>query len=331
MSPLFARRFIVVAGKGGVGRTTVSAALALAASRAGLRVLLCQTKAKERLSQLFGASSIGHAVVQIRERLWAVNMTPHAALREYGAMVLRSDFIAKQVLENRVTRAFLHAIPGVEDYAMLGKAWYHTTEEEHGRPKYDVVFLDAPATGHVLTLLGIPDAILAAVPDGPLTKSARATHQLLRDPRRTAFVVVTLAEELPVNEAVELAQRAGALGLPLGPVVVNALYPPRFRNGGSARGLAMLLADDGRALHEGASADPALAALVDGARLAESRRALNDREVERLRRELPLPQVHLPYLFHPAMGPDAISELSDRLDGQLRGLEPIPAAAVGQR
>jgi anion-transporting ArsA/GET3 family ATPase len=248
-------------------------------------------------------------------------MTPQLALREYGAMVLRSEFIAKQVLENRAARALLQAIPGVDDYAMLGKAWYHTTEEENGKPKYDLVLLDGPATGHVLTLLAIPDAILAAVPEGPLTRPARATHDLLRDRKRSAFVIVTLAEDLPVNEAVELAKKAQAMGLPLGPVVVNALYPPRFQQGASARGLELL--DKAPTLREGPTADPSLAVLVDGAKLAERRRALNDVELARLQQALPLPEVQLPYLFRSDFGKEAVSDLADRLEGQLRSLGDV--------
>ena len=320
MAPLFTRRFLVIAGKGGVGRTTVAAALALAASRAGLKVLICQTKAKERLSSLFGCAPIGTDIVRVRDRLWAVNMEPKAALREYGSMVLRSEFIAKQVLENRVSRAFLHAVPGVEDFAMLGKAWYHTTELERGRPKYDLVLLDGPATGHVLTLLGIPDAILAAVPEGPLSASARATHDLLRDSQRSAFVVVTLAEDLPVNEAIELARGAQRMGLPLGPIVVNGVFPPRFRQGASQQGLQLLLgSDDGARL----SGDAALSALVDSARTEDRRRALHESQLARLRTDLPLPQLQLPYLFRPELDDTALSELADRLEGQLRAVEDV--------
>lgn len=317
--PLFSRRFLTIAGKGGVGRTTVAAAMALAAARAGKKVLVCQTKAKERMSAMFGSAPIGDEIVKVRDRLWVVNMTPQTALREYGTMVLRSEFIAKQVLENRVSRAFLHAVPGVEDYAMLGKAWFHTTEVEHGQNKYDLVILDGPATGHVLTLLAVPDAILAAVPEGPLTNPARATHDLLRDPARSAFVIVTLAEDLPVNEAIELSKKATAMGMPPGPVVVNGLFPPRFRTGSSAEGLRLLLGqDNGAALRDGS--DPTLAVLVDSARLSERRRALHDRELERLRNELPLPQLQLPYIFRADRGPDALSELADRLEGQLRSV-----------
>jgi anion-transporting ArsA/GET3 family ATPase len=310
---LFDKQLVIIAGKGGVGRTTVAAALALASARKGNRVLLAQTKSKERLSSLFGVPPIGTDLARVRDRLWAVNMTPNAALREYGAMVLRSEFIARQVLENKVSRAFLHAIPGLEDYSMLGKIWYHTTEEQDGKRKWDQVIVDGPATGHLITMLQIPSAILEAVPEGPLTRPAAATRDLLRDPRRTNMTIVTLAEDLPSNEAIELSRRATEkVGVALGPLVVNALYPPRFVTGVSARALHALPEDVG---------DPALQPLVSSARTAQRRRELNDRYVERLRRELPVPQAHLPYLFTAEFGPKALEDLANRLEPQLAAIQ----------
>jgi anion-transporting ArsA/GET3 family ATPase len=306
---LFDKRLLVVAGKGGVGRTTVAAAFATAAARRGKRVLLAQTKSKERLSHLFGVPSLGPEVTRVRDKLYAVNMTPLVALREYGTMVLRSEFIAKQVLENKVSRAFLHAVPGIDDYSMLGKVWYHTTEEENGKPKWDLCILDGPATGHMLTMLQIPLAILDAVPEGPLTRPASATLSLLRDPVRTALVVVTLAEDMPSNEAVELTAKVREkVKMPIGPLVVNQLYPPRFVTGPSSQAL--------HALPEDVS-DAALQPLVTTARTAQRRRELNDRYLERLGRDLPGPQIHLPYLFREDFGPEAIEELSRRLEGQV--------------
>ena len=309
---LFDKQLVIIAGKGGVGRTTVAAAMALASAHKGKRVLLAQTKSKERLSTLFGSGPVGTELTRLRDRLWAVNMTPAASLREYGAMVLRSEFIARQVLENKVSRAFLHAIPGLEDYSMLGKVWFHTTEEQDGRPKWDQVILDGPATGHLITMLQIPQAILDAVPEGPLTRPAQAAVELLRDPRRCAMTIVTLAEDLPSNEAIELARKATEkLGVTLGPLVVNALYPPRFVTGVSARALTALpenVDDDG------------LQPLVTSARTAQRRRELNDRYLERLRRELPVPQAHLPYLFTSEFGPKAVEDLATRLEPQLAAL-----------
>ncbi|HEY7956778.1 MAG TPA: ArsA-related P-loop ATPase [Polyangia bacterium] len=310
---LFDRTLLVVAGKGGVGRTTVAAGLALAAAEKGKRVLLCQTKSKERLSTLFATRPVGTDLVRVRERLWAVNMTPQTALREYGAMVLHSEFVAKQVLENKVSRAFLKAVPGIEDYSMLGKVWYHTTEtEEGGRPRWDLVILDGPATGHLVTMLEVPMSILDAVPEGPLTRPAAATLKLLRDPARAAMVIVTLAEDLPSNEAIELERKQSqTVKMPLGPLVVNQLYPPRFVTGPSARAVESLPEVVG---------DPELQPLVIAAHTAQRRRALNDRYLDRLRRDLPLPQIHLPYLFSPGFGPAELEELARRLDAQLGAL-----------
>src|SRR5581483_5973879 len=298
---LFDKRLVVVGGKGGVGRTTVAAALAVAAVRKGKRVLLCQTKSKERLSSLFDVPRVGTDLVRLRDRLWGVNMTPQAALREYGAMVLRSEFIAKQVLENKVSRSFLRAVPGLEDYAMLGKTWFHTTEEDDGgRAKWDLVILD-----------------------GPLTGPAASTLSLLRDPLRSALVLVTLAEDLPSNEAVELKRKIDAtVKMPWGPLVVNLLYPPRFATGPSARAVQSLPEDVG---------DPELQPLVSSARTAQRRRALNDRYLERLKRDVPLPQVHLPYLFTPRFDYAALEELSRRLEGQVAAAPEVTAAAVGEK
>ncbi len=309
---LFDKQLVIIAGKGGVGRTTVAAAMAIASAHKGKRVLLAQTKSKERLSRLFGVPPVGTELARLRDRLWGVNMTPAAALREYGAMVLRSEFIARQVLENKVSRAFLHAIPGLEDYSMLGKVWFHTTETEDGKKKWDQVILDGPATGHLITMLQIPQAILDAVPEGPLTRPAQAAVDLLRDPKRTSMSIVTLAEDLPSNEAIELSRKATEkLGVTLGPLVVNALYPPRFATGVSARALAALpenVDDDG------------LQPLVTSARTAQRRRELNDKYLERLRAEVPVPQAHLPYLFTADFGPQAVDDLAARLEPQLAAL-----------
>jgi hypothetical protein len=227
-------------------------------------------------------------------------------------MVLKSEFIARQVLENRVSRAFLRAVPGLEDYSMLGKTWFHTTEEAEDRhARFDLVILDGPATGHLVSLLRIPDAILEAVPEGPLTKPAQATRALLRDGARARMMIVTLAEDLPVTEAVELHRAAtDLLKINVGPVVVNALYPPRFSQGVSER--ALLALRDER--------DGALAPLFGAARSARRRRELNDRALERLTAQLPVRQAYLPYLFRGDFGLEAVEELSKGLDPQLKAV-----------
>ena len=319
---VFDKRLVIVAGKGGTGRTTVAAAIASAAARRGKRVLLAQMKSKERLSTLLGGPRVGTDIVRARPNLWAVNMTPEAALREYGIMVLRSALVERAVLENKLARAFIRAIPGVEDYSLIGKVWYHTAEMEHGHPRFDLIVVDAPATGHVVTLLQIPDAIIEAVPDGPLTRDARTMRELLRDPARTAVVLVALAEEMPVNETIELAGRLrDKVGTTVGPVVVNQLYPPRFVSGPSARALAALPEvtpeEPPDANDEGLKT---LAPILVRSRIAMRRRALNDVYLDKLAAALPLPQAHLPYLFSATFGASELEDLSRRLEAQLVAL-----------
>jgi len=292
----------------------VASALALAAARRGKRVLLAQTASRDRLPKLFGVSRSFSEVQPIDQNLWAVNMTPDAALREYGIMVMHSAFLYRQVFERDIVRAFLRAIPGLYDYSMLGKVWYHTTEQVAGRPRFDLVVLDGPATGHILTLLAIPKVILDTVPEGPLTGPARDCQQLLTDPQRTLAVLVTLAEDLPVTETLQLERGLARLGLGLGPVVVNRLYPPRFGSGINALALDEL---------KTASDDAVLAPVLRAARLQRQRAQLNDHYVEKLRTKLPLRQLHLPYVFTAEIDRNAIESLSERLGEQIEALGPL--------
>ena len=201
----------------------MAAALARAAADAGKRVLIAASAPTDRLGHLYGRAPLGPTVTTLAPGIDAVNMTPESALREYGVLTLRSELVARALLENRAARSFLNAVPGLDAYAILGKAWWHTTERANGRPRYDLTILDGPASGHAALMLRIPGAILAAMPKGPLAPDARAIDELLHDPVRAALVIVTLPEELPAREAGELAAALRELRLPLGPLVVNAV------------------------------------------------------------------------------------------------------------
>jgi anion-transporting ArsA/GET3 family ATPase len=218
-------RFVMLSGKGGVGRTTVAATLARIAADAGKRVLLAEASTADRLGRMFGRTEpLGPVVETLAPGIDAVNIRPERALREYGTLMLHSELVSRALFENRAVRGFLGAIPGLDAYAVLGKVWWHTTELVAGRPRYDLVIFDGPASGHATLMLRIPQAILDAMPKGPLAGDARAIADLLHDPSRAALVIVTLAEELPAREAVELATAArDGLGVPLGPLIVNAI------------------------------------------------------------------------------------------------------------
>jgi anion-transporting ArsA/GET3 family ATPase len=302
------RRFIFVTGKGGVGKTTVSAALARALAARGKRVLIAMCNAKERISSMFASELVGPDIVHIAPNIWAVNTEPEHAFEEYGRMMLKVPGLYRVVFHNKYIRSFLPAVPGLSEWAMLGKAWFHTTEvDAEGRHRFDVVLLDAPATGHGLDMLRVPKVIVEIVPPGILRRDAERAWKMFTDPAQTAVLIVTLPEELPVTETLELiAAIDDDLRLPIGALVVNGVLPVLFSED-EARGLVTLLAEPSESA---ASANPSGA---DGIRAA-ARRAAEERaqaaSLARLVAGTGLPRIHLPYLFEDASAPAAIERLS---------------------
>jgi len=310
MTKLTDLALIVVSGKGGVGRTTVTAALARAAADAGKRVLIAASSPADRIGGLFGKPPVGATITPVAPGIDAVNITPEGAIHEYGLLTLRSELVTRALFENRAARAFLDAVPGMDAYALLGKAWWHTTETLGGRRRYDLVLLDGPASGHAPLMLRIPDAIVAAMPKGPLSRDARSIQTLLRDPARAAFLIVTLPEELPAREAVELATTArGELNLPLGPLVVNAL-PSNDASDPALDPLLQRLPGQADRL----SSD--LAATLRLAAAARVHRQVADQVVADLQRRLALPIVTLPRLLTADLGPAEVTNLA-------RGLQTV--------
>ena len=211
------------------------------------------------------------------------------------------------VFENRVTRAFLRAIPGLDDYALLGKAWFHTTEDRRGRPVWDTVVFDMPASGHSVSMLRVPWVIADTVPDGPLTRDAKIVKAMLCDPARTAAVLVTLAEEMPVNEAIELEAKLTALGIVPQQLLVNQVFPRHFPPGAPvSRVLDALIADE-------AALPAPLAQLAAHAQLSRARRALNERYLAELRARAATKVDELPMLFSQTLGSTEVKLLGDRI------------------
>ncbi|HEY3803813.1 MAG TPA: ArsA family ATPase [Kofleriaceae bacterium] len=300
------RRLVLVLGKGGVGRSTVAAALAGANAARGKKTLLFETNANDRFGSYFDKSPVGTDVVPLAPNLSAVNTTPASALAEYGLMILKFKSVYEMVFENRITKAFLRAIPGLDEYSILGKAWFHTTEVERGRPRWDTLVFDMPASGHAMAMLRIPWVIMDTVPEGPLTRDARTIAALLRDPARTSAIVVTLAEEMPVNEAVELEQKLGALGIAVQHVVCNQIYPEHFPAGSPVARILGALAG------EAALGSP-LRELTAHSLLSRDRHALNARYLAELRSRVKAPVHELPIVFAPTLLPVNVRELGAKL------------------
>lgn len=301
------RRLILVVGKGGVGRSTVAAAIAGRCAVQGKNTLLYETSANDRFGDYFGKPPVGAAPAQLAPNLWAVNATPASALAEYGLMILRWKSVYEMVFENRVSKAFLRAIPGLDDYALLGKAWFHTTEEKRGKPVWDTVVFDMPASGHSVSMLRVPWVIVDTVPEGPLTRDASTVKALLCDPARTSAVLVTLAEEMPVNEAIELEAKLTALGIVPQQLLVNQVFPRHFApNTPVTRVLDALIADQ-------ANLATPLAQITAHAQLSRARRELNERYLAELRKRAKTKVDELPMLFAHTLGPADVRQLGDKI------------------
>ena len=300
------RRLVLVLGKGGVGRSTIAAALAGNHATRGKKTLLFETNANDRFGSYFDKSPVGTTVTELAPNLSAVNTNPAAALEEYGLMVLKFKSVYEMVFENRITKAFLRAIPGLDDYAMLGKAWFHTEEEKRGRPVWDTVVFDLPASGHSVSMLRIPWVITETVPEGPLTRDARSIKQLLTDPRRTCAIIVTLAEEMPVNEAIELEQKLTALGIVPQHVICNQMYPDHFPAGSPVtKVLDALVADP--------SLPSPLREVTAHSQLSRDRRSLNTHYLAELRARAKAPVTELPIIFTPQLSSAQVRSLGEKL------------------
>jgi hypothetical protein len=314
---LLDRHLLFVAGKGGAGRSTVTAALALLASRAGKRVLVCEAHAAEpRVAELLGGEE-APGLREVRPGIHVLNVLPGEAMREYGLMVLRLRAVTHAVFENRLVRYFLRAIPSLAELVVLGKILHEArSRADHGPgPRWDLVLVDAPATGHAVQLLRVPSALLDAVPAGPLRGDAEWMERMLVDPVRTAVVLVTLPEETPVNEAIELdAQVRGVLGMARAGLFVNAVPGSR------------LTAEEVRALAAGRDAPPPLGPAVRAAELASLRAEEARRQLARLREAVELPTTLVPLLPSAAWGPREVEAVAAAVERAWRGEAAAEAA-----
>lgn len=288
--PLTTQRLVVVTGKGGVGKTAVTAALARAAADAGRRVLAVEV-GQARLGPLLDAPEpLGSDPLRLTPGLSAAAIDPEEALGDFVHGVLRIRLFARRLLESTSFQVLAAAAPGLAEFLVLYKinGWLDATRL--GRRLHDVVVVDAPASGHSLPLLDAPRTLGALARIGPVADTLAALDRRLHDPAETLVVVVTTPEELAVREAIELhAELGDRLGLPLAPPIVNAMPARRFTAADEERLAATDLAG---ARHP----------YLEAARFEIARRADAAAQVARLRRETGRKLVQLPFLYD---GPEA--------------------------
>jgi anion-transporting ArsA/GET3 family ATPase len=319
---------MIVAGKGGVGKTTVTAAMARTAARSGLSVLIVELEGKSGLTAALGHPELlsydevvlspaggrtdgGGSMGEIRAR----TLTPDDALLEYLVdHGLRR--VSKRLVNSGALDVVATAVPGIRDILILGKV----KQLERAR-QADVILVDAPAAGHAITFLTSAQGLLDSARVGPIRTQAADVVDLLSDAARCQVVLVTLPEETPVNETVETAfALEDRVGTSLGPVIVNGIYP-RLDGLGTD--------PDAAAAAAGVTLDPGEAdALRAAAEFRRRREGVQAEQVNRLADGLPLPQLWLPHLFTTEIGLPEIDQLADALAD---GLEHLPDLAAGRR
>ncbi len=201
---LFDTRVRIVTGKGGVGKSVIALGLAIAAARQNKRVLFLETNPPESATRFLGKPALDGTPRAVYDNLYMAALIPALAIKEYALMTLKFTALYNAVFENRIVRYFTRAVPSLSEFVLLGKLWFHEQEQDEGRPKYDLIIVDAPATGHLISWLRVPHVFDEMMPAGPLKKSAGDMLAMLMDPKRTRLDIVTVPEEMPVNEAVEL-------------------------------------------------------------------------------------------------------------------------------
>ena len=293
---LLDRRLLFFTGKGGVGKSTVTAATALLAAERGKRVLLVEVDNKGNLTALFEHDPVGFEPRQVYPGVYAMQMNTEASLREYLKVQARVPVLGRLGPLARAFDFVATAAPGVKEILTVGKICWELRESLQGRADWDLIVVDAAATGHVISQLDAPRAIQELVQVGPVRNQTDWMVQLLSDRSLTALNMVTAPEEMPVNETIELVARAREeLNVPLGVVIVNRVLPELFTHADEA--VFDALREPAASELLTAMAGPGAVGVLDAARLAVTMRRGRSSHLARLRDEVDLPLLLLPYLF----------------------------------
>jgi anion-transporting ArsA/GET3 family ATPase len=308
MASLLDRKLLVLTGKGGVGKTTVSAALGLLAAERGLRTIVVEMGEQRRLGELFGvAPEEAGAELELRENLWSVSIDPDRALLEWLQSL--SGRVSGRVLASSGTfQYFAAAAPGARELISMVTIWKLTESRRDGRKRsdgYDLVILDAPATGHALGMLHSPQTFGAIARVGPIAAQTRQVGELLANPARSAYVAVALPTEMAVTETLELQDGLREqIDRSLDAVIINGTLPRRF----SAAELAQIEDLNG--------SEPVTSSAALAARAVHDRANFQHNQLARLRRRDF--EVHpLPFLFVAELDLPAIERLTGHLSKQV--------------
>jgi anion-transporting ArsA/GET3 family ATPase len=303
------KRLVFVTGKGGVGKSTVATALGIAAARRGLRTIVAELSGQARAAQMFGVSPPSGEEVRLTNDLYALSVDMEHAMEEY--LHQRAGRIGDILAASRAFHTFAHATPGMRELLTIGKVWELAQDRRRvaGAKPYDLVIVDAPATGHALGALRTPATFAEIARVGPIAHQGRTIDATLRDPTQTAVVAVALPEEMPVTETLALRRRLReAIGQEPAAVVVNACLPERL-GPRQATTVAESLAE---------ATDRVVHAALHAALSQQARASAQRTQVARLSEGFDgLEPVALPYLFAETLDASALGGLADALEALL--------------
>lgn len=296
MIDLLDRRLLFVTGKGGVGKSTVTAATALLAAEQGQKVLLVETDAKGNLTNLFEHPPVGFEPQPVHPGVFAMALDTESSLREYLKLNLRIPMVGRIGPIASMFDFVANAAPGVKEILTVGKVCWEVRESIQGRADWDLVIVDAAATGHVLAQLDAPRTIRELVHTGPIRNQTEWMMEILADEAVTALNIVTAPEEMPVNETIELVDRARQdTAVPLGAVIVNRVLPEPFTTDDEPVFAALTVAPALERLQ--AEIGDGAEGILEAARLAVALRRARVPHLDALRAAVDLPLLYLPYLF----------------------------------
>ncbi len=310
-TPLLDRRLLLVSGKGGVGRSTVAAALAMYAAEQGKRVLVCEVDAKGNLADFYETGPLRFAEREVSPGLWAMAMDTEASLKQYLSLQMKLPLVARIGPIARMFDFIAVAGPGVKEIVTIGKFCWEVKERH-----YDLVVVDASPTGHIVGQLASPQAIKELVHVGLVRSQTQWMLDILGDPARTGLVIVATPEEMPVAETIELSHRVREeTNVDLAAVVVNRVLPELF--GRSEEEVFDRLAEDPDALSTVVGGDTTL--LLDAAGLAVRLRRTRAGHLEHLREGIDpaVPLLYVPYLFLKDHGLRATRVVAEALGQEL--------------
>jgi anion-transporting ArsA/GET3 family ATPase len=315
---LIDKRLLFVTGKGGVGKSTVAAALGVAASRRGKRTIICEVAQQDRIARVFQHKGVGYHETEIAPQLFAFSIDPQRALEEYLLLQIRIKPLYELLFRNRVFTYFAAATPGLRELVTIGKVWELAQLDRRVKrgSKYDLVIVDAPATGHSLGLLRTPKTFGQIARVGPIKRQADTIFGFVTDESLTGVCAVAWPEEMPVNETLDLQRNLKSdLGMTLDRIVMNGIYPDLFSDGEAEivrTRYERELAADGRDGIEVVRRAALRAAL------SEYDRARSHREqLRRLEEGAKQDIAQLPFLFDPALDMTAVETLADSLEKTL--------------